>query len=86
MSEATIFDKILYLWDNEDESLVVVEKGRWKVSSKYEHKTTIVSYEGKYYGIDQSRSGSYYSDYHYDDPEAYEVTPVQVMKTVWDKV
>lgn len=86
MSEATILDKILYLWDNEDESLVVEDKGRWKVSGKYEHKTTIVLYEGKYYGIDQSRSGSYYSDYHYDDPEAFEVTPKQVMKTVWERV
>lgn len=42
----------------------------------------------KYYQINQSRRGSYWEDYNYDDPEIFEVNQVEKIVTtiVWEKV
>lgn len=76
---------ILKLFDDEDESLETVVNGDWEVEHKYEHRTDIVRHlpTGRYFAIDKSRSGSYWSDYHYDEPEAREVEPKQVTVTQW---
>lgn len=83
MTEATIIDKVLEIWDEDDESLKVMEKGEWISEGKYDNKETVVEYEGKYYSICETRSGSYFSDYEHGDTYCYEVKPVQVTVTKW---
>lgn len=75
--------------DNPD--FVVIEDGDWINEYKdcdvreviVQQKTT-----GKYFRIDQSRSGSYYSDYEYDDPKITEVAKVvkKVEVVSWEEV
>lgn len=48
------------------EGLEIVEKGEWTQDHKYQSCETIVSFEGSLYAVQQSRSGSYHSDWHYD--------------------
>lgn len=71
-----------------DEKSKVIVEGDWIDDGKYSHTFSVVEYKGKTYGISQSRSGSYYTDYDYNDPEIYEVVKreVPVIKTHWDKV
>lgn len=66
----------------------VVTQGDWIDDCKYSFSTSIVKYNDKYYRIDQSRSGSYHTDYYYNDPTVYQVTRREemVLKTYWDKV
>jgi len=59
----------------------VIKKGDWIDEHKHQYQETIISYENKLYCICQSRSGSYWSDYEYDEPEAYEVEPYEVTVT-----
>lgn len=86
-------EEILELWEDglgTDKSIKVIENGSWEVDYKYELKTTIIEYEptGKYYQINEARTGSYFSDYHYEDPDIYEVTPTKKMVeiTTWNLV
>lgn len=65
----------------------VIEEGDWQVEHKHEYCDVVFEYEGKYYMYGMSRSGSYWSDYHWEDPEeAYEVKQVEVVTTVWRAV
>ena len=75
--------------DNPD--FQIIEDGDWVNEYKdYDLKETIVQQKstGKYFRIDQSRSGSYYSDYEYDDPKITEVAKVEkiVRSTTWEEV
>ncbi len=81
--EQSLKDEILQLFEDEDKELTIVEKGLWVSDWKYETKETIVLYEGKHYCIDESRTGSYYSDYEYGDPIVYEVEPYEITVTKW---
>jgi hypothetical protein len=60
------------------ETYKVIKEGDWINEHKYQYQETIISYQNKLYCICQSRSGSYWSDYEYNDPEAYEVEPHEV--------
>jgi hypothetical protein len=60
-----------------------VYNGDWVAEHKHEYKETVYKYQDKYYSVDDIRSGSYFTDYDYDDPEVYEVVPKEVIKTVW---
>lgn len=75
-------------FSDEDPEVKVVEKGRWIAEHKYEHRTDIVEYRGKFYSIGQSRSGSYHSDYYYGAPTVQEVTRLEEVKVVvtWNPV
>lgn len=77
-------DKIIELF--EDDALEIIEEGDWVSEGKQDICETIVKHEGKYYEITQSRSGSYYSDYYYDDPDVCEVVPKEITTTKWVKV
>ncbi len=59
-----------WVWEEIDDGQWVDE---WVDEDKYSYSTTIVSKNGKFFAIDQSRSGSYFSDYFYDKAEVYEV-------------
>ena len=81
-------DMIVEMYNDEDPELKFVVYGSWIDDGKYAFKECIVGYKDKYYKIEQSRSGSYYSDYYYEDPEVIEVTKrVEMVETTfWDVV
>ena len=84
MNEALVA-KIIELF--EDDELEIIEEGDWEIEYKdHACKETIVKYEDKYYNIIQGRSGSYYSDYEFDDEEVCEVVPKEVTNIKWVKV
>lgn len=86
--------KLLELWEetygesDEEAGLLVVEEGDWIDDGKYSFRNTIVSFEGKFFDIAESRTGSYHTDYYYNDPEAYEVAPhtETITRTVYKRV
>lgn len=55
--------------DGDMEGFSTVEDEGWQVEHKYESKRVIVKHEdsGNYYALYQSRSGSYFSHYEYDE-------------------
>jgi len=71
--------------DNDSE---VIDSGDWTDDGKYSHCSSVVRYKDKFYQIDQSRSGSYFTDYYYNDPDIYEVSRSEktVVQVVWTKV
>lgn len=87
-------DKLLAIWDetygdgDEEQGLTIVEEGEWIDDGKYSYRNTIVKWNDKFWNISESRSGSYHTDYYYNDPEAYEVTPrtETITRTVYDRV
>lgn len=73
--------EIAEMFNDEDPELTIINEGSWIDDGKYSFRTSYVKIEDKYYEIEQSRSGSYYTDYYYDDPEVYEVIPEEVVIT-----
>jgi len=74
--------------ENEGEMLGCIDEGDWEQDHKYQYNTSIYEYEGRYIRVNQSRSGSYHSDWYYNDPDFDEVAPrkVVVETTVWDRI
>lgn len=66
-------------WDEnaEDSDLYeIIEEDDWTQDGKYQFANTVVQTpDGKYWSIRQSRSGSYHTDWYYNDPDVIEVTP-----------
>lgn len=81
-------DIIFESYQEETDDIKIIDDGDWIDDGKYSFRTAIVEYENKFYQINQSRSGSYYTDYYYDDPDIYEVTKrVEMVETTfWDIV
>ena len=85
--------KVIALFEEEWESdedyahFKVIEDGDWEVDCDYQFRSSIVKFMDKYYQINESRSGSYHTDYYYDDPEIFEVNKVEKVVTtiVWEK-
>lgn len=65
-------------------SFEVVEKGDWVVEHKYEICDIYVKHKHTedYFCITLCRSGSYFSDYNYDDTEFSKVKPLYETKVV----
>lgn len=80
--------EIALMFNDEDPALEIIQDGNWIDEGKRSFRNSIVKIEGRYYEIEQCRSGSYYTDYYYDDPEVYEVTPKEIVitKTVYERV
>lgn len=62
----------------------VVEEGDWIQDYKYQLCDIYVQHKEskKYFCIQLRRSGSYFSDYEYSDPEFYEVNRLEETKVV----
>lgn len=58
----------IFDWE-EVEFWSIKEEGEWIDDGKYSFRESVLFNEltGKYYSVSQSRSGSYYTDYYYDD-------------------
>ena len=72
------------------EGYSIVEVGDWIDDGKYSSQSTIFKADdGNFYQLNNSRSGSYFSDYYYDsddwgdEVECTQVRQVEVVKTVW---
>lgn len=74
--------------DELPENFERVLSGDWIDDYKYSCLQTVYKDKntGKFYGIYNSRSGSYYSDYYYSEAEVEEVKPVEVVKTIYKVV
>lgn len=64
------------------EEATIVQDGDWEIDYKdYASKDTTYKMGEQFFMVAQRRSGNYYSDYYYDDPECYEVVPQEVTVT-----
>jgi hypothetical protein len=68
------------------EEVELIEEGEWVSEGKYENCESIIKYKDKFFCMIQQRSGSYYTDYYYNDPFFYEVEPKVITKTIYVKV
>lgn len=78
---------ILNLWNEEEndelyESFEIIDYGKWINDGKYDERDSIVKYKDRYFNINQSRSGSYFTDYDYGDQDVWEVEPFEETITV----
>lgn len=85
----TEFDLVVilaHLIDTEDDPIdglddvdefVSVEEGEWTADHKYQGRTDVFLHKttGRFVAVNQSRSGSYHSDYEYTEPTVCEVFP-----------
>lgn len=84
-----VLDGLYEVGETTEEGLTPIDVGEWMDEGKYSCREVIFSFEDKFYGYYQSRSGSYFSDYHYDpiEPEnVYEVKKVTKTVEVWEPV
>jgi hypothetical protein len=82
----TNFGEILTLFDNEE--LVIAEEGEWEQNGKCQFRYTVVEYKDKFYELQQSRSGSYHTDWYYNTPDIIEVVRKEntVTQVYWEAV
>lgn len=72
--------------DDMPEDMVVVEDGDWTQDYKYQNQSTVYKCpEGNFFEVQNSRSGSPFTDWNYGDPSVIQVKPVEkvVTTTVW---
>jgi hypothetical protein len=75
--------------DLEDiEGIEIVEEDDWTQEHKYQYKDTYFKYKDHFFCLSESRSGSYHTDWYYNEPDVYEVKRITkvVETTVWKKV
>ena len=71
-----LHNRIYEAFDEETDDIEVIEHSEWENEFKdHDTKESIVKFEGKYYSVVESRNGSYYTDYFYNDPIITEVEP-----------
>jgi hypothetical protein len=72
--------------DNDDFRLL--EEGHWIQDGKRQVKKTITEYKGRFFKFVEARTGSPYTDWYYDEPNVFEVKPVEktIVVTEWEKV
>lgn len=80
-------DEFLKLYNDYDqeiegeEGVTLVESGDWEIDYKdYAFKKGVYKIGSQYFAIYEQRSGSYYTDYCYDDPSCEEVFPQEVTR------
>lgn len=87
-------DSILCGADWPEKDLHLVEEGEWTQDDKYQSRDIIFKHQDKFYIIYESRSGSPFTDWHYEDHsvdkdgliECDEVFKTEVVTNVWSTV
>lgn len=80
---------LIGLIDEDETPLVMIEEGNWQDDGKYSSIEYIFEYNGKFYSIDNYKTGSYYTDYTFghesweDEIECEEVEKVEVITYKW---
>jgi hypothetical protein len=65
----------------------LIEEGEWADEGKYSYARDIYRYQGKFYAHYKSRSGSYFSDYEYNNEDYLEeVEPTEKIIRDWKVV
>jgi hypothetical protein len=89
MEKMLTAEEFLKLWKDEDcaysgepEGWEVVEETDWTQDHKYQYQETTYHKDGQYFSVTQSRSGSYHTDWYYNDPECFEVERHEEVKVV----
>lgn len=75
--------------DIDSDDFELVEEDEWTQDYKYQYQSTIIKHvpTSTFWQINNSRSGSYHTDWYYGTPEFYQVTPhTKVITTVEWKV
>lgn len=77
-------------FEDENEDLVLYEKGQWEDDGKYQHCYVVYQdkHEPRYYRMWATRSGSHYTDWEYTffNSELKEVVLEKIVTTVWKAV
>lgn len=60
-------DSILVGSDYEEKDLFIEEEGDWIADGKYQYRDIVFKHNGKHYIIAETRSGSPFSEYHYEE-------------------
>lgn len=67
-----------------------LEETPWGQYCKYQLTSWFIKHQptGRYFKVNQSRSGSHHTDWYYNEPVAFEVRKIEkvVTTTVWEKV
>ncbi|KQV99978.1 hypothetical protein [Rhizobacter sp. Root1221] len=84
-------EQIVELFDEDHEDLEEIEEGEWTCEYKdNEYRSDIMKHlpTDTFWRIDLGRSGSYYTEFFYEDTEATQVRPVEkvVTTTEWKVV
>jgi len=58
----------------------IVRYGEWMDEGKFANQEVVYQVGEQYFAIVLSRSGSYFSDYYYDEPFCAEVVPKEIVK------
>jgi hypothetical protein len=85
-----ILHEVMDLSAGESENgFTLVEQGEWVSDGKYDLCHWIFQHDNKFYQINDSRTGSYYSDYYHESEdwddlvECSEVEKVEVIRHEW---
>ncbi len=72
----------------EFEGCVIVEKGDWIHEGKCEYQEIIFRHNDVHYELMRGRSGSDFTDWHYDDgdDDCPEVRKVEVVTHKWERI
>lgn len=70
------------------EGLEIIESGDWIQDYKMQYKESIVQFQDNYYCIQETRSGSAFSDYHYEPMSIFPVERKEetVIKVSWPSI
>lgn len=81
-------DMIFEMFDCGDPDVKSISSSGWIDAGKYSHRETIVEYNDINYKVCESRSGSYYTDYYYDEPAIFPVSKrIEMIETTfWDEI
>lgn len=75
--------------DDLPEQMEEVEDDGWEDDGKYSYKVSIFKCDqGNHFQIQNTRSGSYFTDYNYGEPYVTQVKPVltTITKVIWKAV
>lgn len=63
-----------------------VDSGEWEQEHKYQNRRSILLYKGQHFAYDESRSGSYHTDWYYNESYLTPVVRKEETKVVvsWD--
>lgn len=70
------------------EEFEIVEEADWEDEGKYQYGAVIFKKDNRFYSLDASRTGSYFTDWHYswedeEEFDCYEVEKKEITKTIW---
>lgn len=75
--------------DGDSKVLELIDGPDWEDNGKYSNAYYVFKFEDKYYGISDSRTGSYYTDYYYHsedwspEEECEEVKKIEKITHEW---